>query len=398
MGTLSLGSFAVHSRRRVDLLVVAVLLLVASGCGGGSEDGSSGDSPMGVGPQAFVLTRDASVGAFALLPLDSPEETRVNLGDVHSDSVAREWGGRIYVINRLSADNIQALDPSAGYETLWQCSVGNGTNPHDIAFVSEQKAYVSLYGSADLLIVDPSTGPDCEGFIRGAISLERFADSDGIPEMDRLAIVDGRLYVSMQRLDRNDGFSVTDRSLIGVIETASDTLVDIDPATPEVDAIVLTGTNPFSGLMVDEATGRLFVAEVGSFSDVGDGGLDVIDLEQGRSLGFAITETDLGGNLSAVALADDRRGYAIILDEAFNNIVVRFDLVERSVEATLWVSESYLPGIAYSPARDELYLTDRDNARPGIRVFGGQDDLQVLPDPIDTGLPPNSILLLEPGV
>ncbi len=390
--TCVVGSPRAHRSRA--LLAIFVSAIVGVGCGGGG-DGRSGEPPSGSGPKAFVLTRDSSVGSFSIVPLDAPDDTRTNLGDVHSDAVARAWDGKIYVINRLSADNIQALDPASGYETLWQCSVGNGSNPHDIAFLSADKAYVSLYGETDLLIIDPSTTSDCSGFVRGRISLAEFADDDGIPEMDQLAIVGGRLYVSLQRLDRNSGFAVTDRSLLAVIDTATDTVVDVDTSTPERDAIVLTGTNPFSELIVDDDAGKIMVAEVGSFSAVGDGGLDVIDLATHRAEGFAISESDLGGNLSAVALADERRGYAIVLDQDFNNIVVRFDLAERAIEATLFVSASFLPDIAYSVERDELYLADREDSLPGLRVFSGQDDQPVLPDPIDTGLPPNSILLLE---
>ena len=55
------------------------------------------------------------------------------------------FGGRIYVVNRLNADNIQIIDPQQGYTTPAnaQVSVGNGSNPQDIAFVNATKAYVS---------------------------------------------------------------------------------------------------------------------------------------------------------------------------------------------------------------------------------------------------------------
>ncbi len=395
MRTTRPGSgLAVVSRSRTLVAALTALGLCACG-GGGGGDGSTGAPSDPTAPAAFVLTRDSPVGSFSVVPFDDPGAVRKNIGSVHSDSVARLWNGRIYVINRLGGDNIQAIDPSADYRTLWQCSVGNGSNPQDIAFVSTDKAYVSLYGGTDVLIVNPSTGSDCDGFIRGRISLAEFADDDGLPEMAQMVVFGERLYVSLQLLDQNDRFSVTDRSLLAVIDVVSDEVVDLDPSTPEPDGITLAGKNPFSDLIVDEEAGKILVAEVGSFSDIGDGGLDVVDLASNRAEGFAITEAELGGNLSAVALADDRRGYAIILDENFTNLVVRFDLVDRALVATLFVSEDFLPDIAYSAARDELYLADRSDSLPGLRVFGGQDDLPIGEGPIDTGLPPNSILLLE---
>src|SRR5207253_1205201 len=77
----------------------------------------------------------------------------------HSDARARFFSGRVYVVNRLRVDSIQILDPQLGFVTPTNgvLSVGNGTNPQDIAFVNATKAYVSRLGSPKLLIIDPST-------------------------------------------------------------------------------------------------------------------------------------------------------------------------------------------------------------------------------------------------
>src|SRR3989442_10908310 len=97
---------------------------------------------------------------------------------VHSDAVARTDGVLVYAVNRFLGDNIQALDPASNYATRWQCSTGNGSNPHDIAFASATKAYVTLFGDKDLLIVNPAVGPDCTGFVRGSIGLFAFLSAD----------------------------------------------------------------------------------------------------------------------------------------------------------------------------------------------------------------------------
>src|SRR6185503_17797355 len=138
-----------------------------------------------------------------------------------------------YVINRLGGDSIQALDPQAGFATRWECSVGNGANPHDLIFAAPDKAYVTLYERTELLIVNPSVGPSCDGFVRGSIDLAALADADGVPEMDTGAIIDGRLFVALERLDRDAFFLPREQAVLAVVDVASDTLVDVDPATPE---------------------------------------------------------------------------------------------------------------------------------------------------------------------
>ena len=91
-------------------------------------------------------------------------------------------------------------------------------------------------------IVDP-----LEGAFLGAISLAAFADADGLPEMQRLAHVNGRVFVSLQRLDRDLFFSPTDSSQVVVVDAATDALVDCDPVAPGVQGIVLPFQNPTTG-------------------------------------------------------------------------------------------------------------------------------------------------------
>jgi DNA-binding beta-propeller fold protein YncE len=321
---------------------------------------------------------------------------QTNLGRIHSDAVAVEHDGLVYVINRRGGDSIQALDPQHGFASLWECSVGNGMNPHDLAIVAPNKAYVTLYESTELLIVDPSVGASCAGFVRGSIDLSALADDDGIPEMDTAAVVEGRLFVTLQRLDRNAFFQPSDFSSVAVIDIASDTLLDADPSTPGPDGIRLARTNPFSGGrgLIFEANGFIVLGEVGSFGVIGDGGIERINPTTLTSDGFLITEEELNGNLTDFVLVDDRTGYAIVSDLDFNNSLVRFDLAERRVTAVLATGPEFLVDIEFEPTRGEIYLTDRTLQRPGIRIFNAAEGTELTPEPIDTGLPPFDVVFL----
>src|SRR5439155_7133734 len=95
--------------------------------------------------RAFVLTSDYSSGGLSAVDLGTRAVSR-DVATVYSDAVERWYQGRLYVVNRYGADNVQVIDPSAGYATVRQFSVGPGTNPQDIAFVSPTKAFVSRLG------------------------------------------------------------------------------------------------------------------------------------------------------------------------------------------------------------------------------------------------------------
>ena len=204
---------------------------------GGVEDRGTGETPPPLeGTSAFVVTTDFQTGSFAVFPVLQPDAVARNVERIHSDAVARVHDGLVYVVNRLGGDNVQAIDPAAGYATRWQCSVENGSNPHDIAFAAPDKAYVTRYERATLLIVDPTTGADCARLrARHRSTSRRSPTRDGLPEMDQAVVIGGRLFVTLQRLDRRNFFRPTDRSLIAVIDVATDAVVG---------SITLTGTNP----------------------------------------------------------------------------------------------------------------------------------------------------------
>ncbi|MFL2540833.1 MAG: hypothetical protein ACJ0UT_02470 [Candidatus Latescibacterota bacterium] len=170
----------------------------------------------------FVLTTDFATGNTAFWePQES--EARVNLLNVHADAVGKYHDGKVYIINRLGQDNIIVLDENDLSMPLLQFSIGNGANPHDIEIVSPDKAYVSLYATAELLIVNPQNGVEL-----GRIDLSAFADADGLPEVSHIVRAGPRLYLSCQRLDRDNGWIPVEPSYLIVVDIASDRVVDVD--------------------------------------------------------------------------------------------------------------------------------------------------------------------------
>ena len=338
-------------------------------------------------PGLFITTSDFETGSAAVLTAGATE-AEVNLLNLHSDSAVRYHQGRIYIINRFGQDNILVLDENDPRTPLTQYSVGNGTNPQDIEIVSSTKAYVSRYESTEVLILNPQDGTQL-----GTIDLSLFADADGTPEMAQMALWDSHLYVALQRLDRDGGFVPSGQSLLAVIDTPIDALVDMDPSTDGIQAWPLTATNP-NDLVV--AGDLLAVSQTAVFGDTA-GGIEVLDLTTGTSRGLVVSEADLEGDITALTLVNSNRGYAIVSDASFNNHVKPVDLITGAVGPAL---AGHSGGFTSSLATDgqHLIVPDRgsfaDPNAAGLLIYDANDGtLQA--GPISTGLPPLSVAILS---
>jgi hypothetical protein len=331
---------------------------------------------------AFVIATDFQTGSFGTVALDATHTvTQASPArSINSDAVARAFGGLVYVLNRFGADNLQVLDPAHAFATTLQCSTGAGSNPNDIVFVSRTKAYVALYAEKNVLIVNPSAQANCSDFVIGRIDLSAYADSDGIPDMNQLALVGDRLYVSLQRLTN---FVPEGPGAIAVIDTTTDTAID---------AITLSGANPFGeskGLPVVD--GALVVSEVGKFG-VNDGGIERVDLTSATAQGFFVTEDELGGDVSDFVLVSDHLGYALVSKPDFTTSLEAFDPETGAVTQTL-LSGGNLADIEIDD-RGQLFVADRDLSHPGIRIFLASDGTQLTSAPLDLGLPPFDIVFV----
>jgi DNA-binding beta-propeller fold protein YncE len=334
--------------------------------------------------RAFVVTTDFGTGSLAQISLDT-RAVMCNVASIHSDARARWHDGLLYVINRFGQDNIQVIDPAQNFLTVGQFSTGAGSNPSDIAFISATKAYVTRYELADLLIVNPQNGATL-----GTIPLGAFADADGIPEMDRMIQVGGRVFVSLQRLDRNAGFTPADSSLIVVIDSQTNTVIDANPALAGTQGIRLTGTQPFTDFAFDKPTSRLLIGCVGFFGAL-DGGIEWIDPVQLKSLGYAISEAALGGDVNDLVWGGPQRSWAIVSDASFNTLLVSWTANGPALTDTLLAPGGFSLADAALNDRGEVYVAKNDFTSPGVFVFDGATGTQIA-GPLGTCLPPFGIV------
>lgn len=334
--------------------------------------------------RAFVFATDFGTGAIADAQLGPPRTVTPNVASVSPDAVLRVFNGLLYVVNRSGADNIQVLDPANAFTTVKQFSVGNGSNPHDIVFASPTKAYVTRYDTSDLWVVNPQTGAHT-----GTISLAGFADADGIPEMDHMALWAGRLFVSIERLDRNNFYAPAGGSLLAVIDPVTDTVIDVNPGAPGIQGILLPAQNPTTELVLDRA-GKLLVGCTGGYGSL-DGGVVRIDPATLSVETTEITESALGGDINDVAPLSAGRSFAVISDPSFNTVLRAYDRGTGLVTGTLFSTAGFNLADAEIDDRAELWLCDRTASAPGLRVFDAVTGTQLTTSPLATGLPPQDI-------
>ena len=324
---------------------------------------------------AVITTTDYSSGNLASI-VEGETTAAIDLLPLHSDLVVTAYEGYVYVIERKGGDDIIKLDPNNLGEggIIYQKSVGNDSNPQNIAFVSGHKAYVSRHSETALWIIDPSTGDKT-----GEIDLSEFVayagtdSAEAVPHMSSMAIAGGKLYVVCQRLK---GWDPGDVSLIVVIDVTSDSVVE---------AIELERKNPCDMTLFG---GKLYVTCTGSWWDPTDGGLEVIDTATDTNQGVLIGETELEGNLSGVAMVSASKGYVLVMGTWPNTVVQPFDPQTGAVEEALVGATSAAD--AEFNGSGKLYVADRSTEHPGIYIYDTFDD-HLIAGPISTGLPPNSI-------
>jgi hypothetical protein len=336
--------------------------------------------------KAFVLQSDFVSGSLASVN-GATYAVQEGVNSVHSDARARWFGDTLVVLNRFGADNVQLVNAATG-GTIRQFSTGNGSNPGDVAWITPSKMYVTRYEQTELLVVNPQTGAHT-----GAIALGAFADADGIPEMDRMVRIGPHVFVTLQRLNRDAGFTPTDTSLVVVIDTRTDAVVDCDAVTPGVQAIRLARTNPVTDF-VREPGGGLLVGCAGAYG-VLDGGVVRLDPFALTAGGVAIGEAELGGDVGDLEWHTAQKSYAIVSDAAFNTVLVSWNPATGLRLAPIFSPGGYSLPDMNADGTGRLWVCNNSFGGPGLHVFDMGTDLPARP-PLALALPPVSVLFGAP--
>ncbi|KZY34140.1 hypothetical protein A3752_08865 [Oleiphilus sp. HI0081] len=190
-------------------------------------------------------------------------------------------GSDYYRIGKYGENNLSKYDIDNPNTLTWQYGLNDedgesNSNPYDVLFASDDKAYVIRWGEGSILVIDPSvTDSSSDDFVLDSIDISHY-DEDGLPNASAALIHEDVLYVVTQGLDSS--YAPTQAYLIA-IDTLTDAEVSI--GTGELDGLELTVKNPIE---IDLFAGDLFITGVGRYAS-GDraaeytGGIERIDLD-----------------------------------------------------------------------------------------------------------------------
>jgi hypothetical protein len=338
---------------------------------------------------AGTASSDYSTGNIGFLNIETKTATK-NCITVFSDNVVKTYRRSVYLLERSGKDNLLRFEEGKLGEgaLLYQKNLGKNINITDIAFVDDEKAYISCNLSKFLLVINPQTGSATDSIDLSAFNaFPHTSDSATIPYMQSLALYHGKLYVSCQRLKvDNQGYpQPADSSVIAIITVAENTLSG---------SIILTRKNPASMEILGD---KLYVVSTGTWGDASDGGIERIDCASGTNEGVIIEEQKFGGDISTLCCINAEKAYVAVAKNSldytsFWTELVAFNPAGGTVGEKVDSIENAFGGTVFDGRL--LYVGDRSKTAPGIVVVDPATNKKV-GGPYDTGLPPGSLAYLK---
>lgn len=236
-----------------------------------------------------------------------------------SDYAVAAHGEYFYQIGRNNLDIVKQYSVSTPTSTNYSYStlddVNDPTsNPYTMVFVDNNKAFLIRYASDKLWVVNPSAASEAN-FKLAEIDLSayNYPTASDVPKMSSGIIVDGKLYLAMERL--NGYTAVAGESYVAVIDVNTYQEVDTRTAgsSASLKGIQLKTANP-QKLVYQEDAG-LFVQSIGKWSgsDPADyiGGVEKIDTTD-YSTSYVIDDDSTTARISNLEIINETLGYVVI--------------------------------------------------------------------------------------
>lgn len=376
-------------------LSLAALGFALAACGGG---GGSSESRAVAGQNTVVVATvaaDYSGSNIQLVEIDNGSYTAlpgvIGEGSDQSDATAVRFGEHFYRLGRFNIDELSKYSFDAPSTPIYQYSTLDNPedktgNPYTVAFVNEQKAYVIQYGENEVLIVNPSAQTE-DAFITGRMDLSAYADADGSAEAADGIIVDGKLFVVMQRLVNYSPAEEGVNAYIAVFDISSNSEIDTNPNDDpsNLKGIELETRNPNkfvynknTGLYL-QSTGDAFYSYAGR--DPGyTGGISKIDLSD-YSVRMMLDDGEAGnapyGFMYNLEIVDAQTVYFVGYQSYGNYNLYRLNPSTGAVVAVEGYSNMNISNIA-ADAEGNLWIGISDVSQPRIELFDGETTVETI--------------------
>jgi len=358
-----------------NTLAALCLSVTLSGCGGDSSS-SPGNltSTENFGVIATVAD-DFTAGEVELVPVEASGMTASGgYFSGISDISVNGYGQHYYLLRKFNGDQVLKIDLENPGKEVWLASTlaageQGSANPYQLVFVNDSKAYLLLYGKNKAWVVNPSATQADDFFTGQTLDLSAYLpeDSIGAVNMSAGTVVDGQLFITLQRLDSD--YKPTNTSFVAVFDTESDTEVDTGTdSTGNLKGIPLIGKNPTNIQHIDNL--GLIVTNLGGYSAPFDGtSLDIIDPASYQTSSM-LADADVDTQINDAVIISESQGY--ILSYAGWQ-TVSLQAFDPSQGASSLTTVNNLAGldlreIELSP-QGRLWLADATPSKPGVRVI-----------------------------
>ena len=352
----------------------------------------------------LVVTTDFASGALSGIDLENNQPVN-DLLTLDQDSVVREIDGIPYILERTNA-NIKRLDKNNDFGVVYEKSLrktpGEYVNPHDIAKVNDETALVSMYALKEMRVVSLD-----DGTLTGrALDISSYSSDSTAPDVSQLLRVGGFIYAGIQDIVTETCPENTAGCFMGSLFAAQNSrLLKINVSNLHVLRGHLLPFKNLIGRLQLYTSGnvqKILGAGVGMFGQI-DGGVvsyhissDSFDSPTFQEETASSSTGSKGRDINQVVYVNDTRAFAMLSDSGFKNFVVAFNPVTRTITKQILPLDKEDGNYAEILIEgDSLLVADRNTIRPGIRIFDVNTLEEKTPEPINVGLPPYSMVVVE---
>ena len=339
-----------------------------------------------------IATGDRSSGAISVIDIQTKTAVN-NVLSVHKDSQIRAIDNKPYLLERLGADNLKFLNKKNNYSLVYEQSLGSKLNPQDIVQINSEYAMIANYASNKLMVVKLS-----DGSIDTSKEISIPAECNTHPNAEASDLIKYKnfIYATVQNLGNS-------RSKFAAVNTSCLLKIDVSDvnAMSIVKTIKLKMKNPIGQLkqVTFKGAPSLIFATVGCYSNrvaaecptALDGGFSLFNLNTDLEEEPLLLETTINGNVHDIELISDTKAFFMYYDTNFKMHVKVFNPATKEI-APLLPNGNYSQLLVHN---GKLYVADTNPKKPGIRIFDVNTLAQETSDPIDVGLPPKSMVILE---
>ena len=342
-----------------------------------------------------IATGDKSSGAISIIDIQTKTAFN-NLLSIHKDSQIRAIDNKPYLLERLGADNLKFLNKKKNYSLIYEQSLGPKVNPQDIVQINSEYAMIANYASKKLMVVKLSDGSIDTG---KEIDISACSNHENAEAKD-LIKYKNFIYATVQNLgNARSKFAAVNDSCLLKIDVSDVNAMSI------VKTIKLNMKNPIGQLkqVTFKGVDSLVFATVGCYkvrteapsecpTGAFDGGFSLFNLNTDIEEPTLLLETDINGNVHDIELISDTKAFFMYYDTGFKMHVKVFNPATKEITHTLLSNGNYSQLLVHN---GKLYVADNNSKKPGIRIFDVNTLAQETTDPIDVGLPPKSMVILE---